>query len=285
MDNKISYQIYATLIDGFTDYLKSDVIWETYWGFSQEPPHTPEEFQQIQFQSFIDRINRVPFDSEPADKGTAFNELIDCLVEHRKPAKGFEFEKLFKTEVIHHPERMGINDNMDIAPAWDETRVTDELVGIKAKYNNREFTFDINLCREFSSYYKGALTQQFVEAILPTEFGNVRLYGYIDELLPLSCHDIKTTGRYSFGKFKDHAQHLVYPYCLMQNGMDIRTFEYNIAQIDKYGRWESFTESYAFVPERDIPILRAKVEDLIRFLNFHKNLIIDKKIAPIWSVA
>lgn len=283
MDNNISYQIYATLIDGYTDYLKSDVIWETYWGFSENPPHTPEEFQKIQFQSFIDRINRVPFDSEPADKGTAFNELVDCLIENRPPSQGFKFENVFDTQVIHHPERMAITDNTDVTPPWDEERQV--LTGIKATYNNRQFVFDINLCREFSSYYKGALTQQFVEAILPTEFGNVRLYGYIDELMPQSCHDIKTTGRYSVGKFKDHAQHLVYPFCLLKNGMDIRTFEYNIAQIDKYGRWESFTETYNFVPERDIPILRAKVEGLIRFINFHKDLITDKKIAPIWSVA
>ena len=96
--------------------------------------------------------------------------------------------------------------------------------------------------------------------------------------MPMSVHDIKTTGKYSVGKFKDHSQHLVYPYCLMQNGNDIRTFEYNVAAIDKYNRWETFTEIYVFEPERDIPILRNRCEDLIRFLLDNRHLITDKKI-------
>lgn len=75
------FKFYATLLDAFTSYLKSDAIWERYWGFSENPPHTPEEFRQQQFQSLIDTINRVPFDSEAADKGTAFNEVVDCMIE------------------------------------------------------------------------------------------------------------------------------------------------------------------------------------------------------------
>ena len=58
------YKFYATLLDSFTSYLRSDAIWERYWGFSENPPHTPDEFKELQFQSLIDTINRVPFDSE-----------------------------------------------------------------------------------------------------------------------------------------------------------------------------------------------------------------------------
>lgn len=52
------FKFYATLLDAFTSYLKSDAIWERYWGFSENPPHTPEEFRQQQFQSLIDTINQ-----------------------------------------------------------------------------------------------------------------------------------------------------------------------------------------------------------------------------------
>ena len=112
-----------------------------------------------------------------------------------------------------------------------------------------------------------------VEAILPTCFGDVLLYGYIDELMPMSVHDIKTTGSYYVGKFKDHWQHMVYPYCLMQNGSDVRLFEYNITDFKS-----TYTESYTFVPERDIPILINHCEEFIRFLNDNRDLITDKKI-------
>lgn len=276
------FNVYATLIDSFQNYLNSALIWEQYWGWSENPPHTPEEFEEQQYQGLIDRINRVPFDSEAADKGTAFNELVDCLIEHRGPSEKFNFEKVYKVETYRTKDWYG-NDNMDFIPGHTEQRQTDELVAIKVFYNDREFIFDIELCREFASYYKGAVTQYYTEAILPTKYGNVKLYGFLDELMPDCIHDIKTTGRYSVGKFKDHAQHLVYPYCLTHNGMDVRMFEYNIAVLDKYGRWETFTETYAFKAERDIPVLTQRVEALIEFLNDNRDKITDKKIAPIWE--
>lgn len=52
------YRFYATLLDSFQYYMDSD----------------------MSFQDMIDRINRVPFDSEPAKKGTAFNNLVDEII-------------------------------------------------------------------------------------------------------------------------------------------------------------------------------------------------------------
>lgn len=251
------YKIYPTLLDSFYGYLNSDVIYEKYWGWSENPPHTPEEFKEQQFQALIDKINRVPYDSEAADKGTCFNEIVDCIVEHRKSDK-MPIEKVYEK--------------------LDEVE-TDKVVALKATYNNREFTFPIGVCREFANYYKGALTQQYVEATLPTAYGDVMTYGFIDELMPNSVHDIKTTGSYFVGKYKDNHQHLVYPYALMQSGSDVRTFEYNVAEINKYGNVTgTYTETYVFKPERDIPILREHCEEFIRFLEDNRDLITDKKI-------
>lgn len=104
-------------------------------------------------------------------------------------------------------------------------------------------------------------------------------YGLIDELMPTSVHDIKTTGSYTVGKFKDHHQHLVYPYALMQNGSDVRTFEYNIVEFNKGGYVvDTYTETYVFNPERDIPILTNHCEEFIRFLEENRKLITDTKI-------
>lgn len=236
------YRFYATLLDAFTDYLSSDTLWEKYWGWSDNPPHTPEEFKEKQFRELIDRINRVPFDSEAADRGTAFNEVVDALIEKRKPA-GMDVER------------------------------TADNASYLVNYNNRKFTFPIALCREFAKYYEGALSQQRVSAILPTAFGPVEVYGVIDELMSLSVHDIKTTSSYYVGKYKGHWQHIVYPYCLTQGGSDVRLFEYNVTDFR-----QTYTESYTFVPERDIPRLTEHCENFIRFLQDNRELITDKKI-------
>lgn len=273
MQRKTNFKIYATLLDSFYGYLNSDVIYEKYWGWCDAPPHTPEEFKDQQFKELIDRINRVPYDSEAADKGTCFNEVVDCIIEHRKSEK-VQIEKVYKVE------REGACDNLGNPLYYDEYP-TNEVIALKARYNNREFTFPIGVCREFATYYKGALTQQYVEAILPTAYGDVLVYGFIDELLPDSVHDIKTTGSYSVGKYRDNHQHLVYPYALMQSGSDVRTFEYNVAEFNKgvIGTYaETYTETYVFKPERDIPILKEHCEVFIRFLEENRELITDKKI-------
>ncbi len=247
---KLEYKFYATLLDGFQSYINSDIIYDRYWGFSENPPHTMEEFRQKQFQSLIDRINRVSFDSEVADRGTAFNEVIDCMVLHKNSEK----VKVLKVR--------GENG---------------AVIGLNATYNGRTFYFPLTLCREVADYYKGALPQQYIQAILPTMFGDVLLYGYIDYVMPFCTHDLKTTGQYAVGNYKDHWQHIVYPYALMENGCNVPDFEYNVVELGKK-TYSTYTESYSFVPERDIPRLTEHCEDFIRFLKANRELITDKKI-------
>ena len=189
--NKVSYRIYPTLLDGYQDLLDSDIIYERYWGYSENPPLSIDEFREKQFQGLIDKINRVPFESEAASKGTAFNEVIDCIVQHRN------------------------SKNASVKRVKDEYG---KVLGLNATLNGSTFYFPVSLVREVAGYYKGALAQQYVQAILPTVFGDVLLYGYIDYVMPFCTHDLKTTGKYYVGKFKDHWQHRVYPYALLKNG-------------------------------------------------------------------
>jgi hypothetical protein len=240
------YNIYATLLDAFQGWLSSSEIYQEYWGFSEEPAKTEEEFEQEQLQSLLDRINRVPFDSEAADKGTAFNEVVDCIIEHR----------------ISH--KMDITSN----PATGT---------ITAVYNNRTFVFPTSACVECAKYYKGAATQVYTDAVLNTKYGDVLLYGFIDELMPESVHDIKTTSKYKAGKFRNNWQHIVYPYCLNNNGNKVNDFEYNVVVLNGMN-YSTFTELYTYQPERDIRRLTEHVELLIEFLMANRDKITDKKI-------
>ena len=247
------YNIYATILNSYSDYIHSDKIYSEYWGNSDNPPFSDDEFHEKQRLSLIDKINRVPMrweDSEKADRGTAFNEIVDCLIAGR-------FSKIMPIRELE--------DNNDM---W-------------AFFNNRTFTFPISICREFSDYYNGALSQVHTEAILPTRYGDVLLYGYIDELMPTSIHDIKTTGKYTVGKYKNGWQHIVYPYCLNANDIHINDFEYNVLLIEEKAsgtNYETFTEYYNYIPETDVPRLMGFVESFIAFLEENRELITDKKI-------
>lgn len=264
----IRYKFYASLLDAYQDFLDSDIIYERYWGYSENPPCSLAEFQEKQYQSLIDRINRVPFDNEAADRGTAFNEVIDCMVMHRPSTKMTVervYEQIVRGDVSGDPEER-----------WADVEFTDKVVGLKVGYNDREFYFPLDLVREVSEYYTGALCQQYTEGVLPTAFGDVLLYGYIDYIMPFSVHDLKTTGRYNVGKFKNHWQHKVYPYALSCNGCEIRDFEYNVVEWGKANH--TYTEHFTFDKERDTVLLQRHCEDFIRFLTDNREKITDKKI-------
>lgn len=238
----IRYKIYPSLLDAFQNYLDSEKNWEAFYGGRDVPKMSVEEYERTATQELIDHINRVPFESEAADKGTAFNEVVDSIIEKRESEK------------------------MDIITMQDKGIIT-------ATYKGNRYVFPLSLCNEFADYYEGALTQKFVQAVLPTSYGNVLLYGYIDELMPLSVHDIKTTKSYKAYKFRSHWQHYVYPYCLLCSGNDIHLFEYNVTDFK-----DTYTETYVFKEERDIPILRNHTERFIEFLEANKSLITDKKV-------
>lgn len=246
----VKYNIYATLLDGYQDYLSSSDIYQEYWGFSEDPAKTEEEFETEQYQSLIDRINRVPFDSESADRGTAFNEIVDCIIENRKSGK---------MELIS-------NENV-----------------ITANFNNRSFVFNKKQTIEFAKKFNHALCQYKTEAIITTKYGDVLLYGYIDELMPQSVHDIKTTSKYKSGKFRNKWQKIVYPYCLNQDGLysesGIIEFIYNVV-VWAYNKIDFTTteEVYQYNPKRDIPLLITHVEGFIEFLELNRDKITDKKI-------
>ena len=240
-----NYKFYPSILDKFDSYLNSSKIYHQYYGFSEEPKVTEEEFEQEQFQSLINSINRVPIaweDTEAMDRGTAFNEVVDCLIDNRKS------------------DKMQISSNKETGT-------------ISAAYNNRTFQFPIALCKEFAEYLKGALTQQFTDGYVETKYGTVYLYGYIDQLMPFKVVDIKTTAQYNAFKYRDNWQKVVYPFCLNHNGNHINEFEFLVTDLKN-----SWTENYNYNEEKDLPELIEHCERFIEFLEQNKTLITNKKI-------
>lgn len=238
----MKYKFYATLLDAFQGYLSSSEIYQQFWGFAENPETSEEDFEKQQFQSLIDRINRVPFESEAAEKGTAFNEMIDCIIEGRTSDK----------YVIMADREHGI---------------------INVKNDRYSFDFPLKLSSEIAKQLDGALTQQFVECIMPTKYGDVLLYGYMDQLLPFKMVDIKTTKKYNAFKYRNNWQHKVYPFCLHQNQVFIEDFEYVITDFKKV-----YTELYVYDHVRDFQELQSHCERFIEFLESHRHLITDTKI-------
>lgn len=208
---KVDYKFYATLLDAF--------VW--YQGSESEDC----------LQELIDKINRVPFISEAACKGTGFNNLIDELL---------------------------VNPKMEIKPVN-----VDEF----------EFIYDAGLAKEIAEYLTGAIPQYRTSGLIQTSKGLVEIYGNIDYVLRDKAIDLKGTGSYDLGKFKNSMQRHVYPVCLAQEGIMVDEFEFLVT--DYRG---IFREQYKVdLKESEREIINV-CESLIDFLEIKKSEITDKKV-------
>lgn len=259
----LKYRIYPSLLDKFQALLDSEVEADSFYNTDRETGEqklTADEIADRHERELLDTINRVPRDpSEAADKGTCFNEIVDCIIEHRKSGR----------------EDVKIETMRDSQPPC-----------IKADMDGFHFHFDIPLCKEVASMFKGAVCQHLCRATIETAYGTVELYGYADEIVRDKVHDLKTTSNYTFGKFERAWQKDVYPYCLVASGdmTEVKEFEYTVVKFrggtarTPLITGDIYREAYTYNHEAATVRLRQMLERFIEWLEANRDKITDKKI-------
>ena len=261
----LNYLVYPSLLNQYQRLLDSEVDAEDFSNIDSESGdyrRTPEEIMAEREQDLIDSINRVPHEPiEVADRGTAFNEIVDCIILNKKSTRDDVVIRRIKPEC------------------------SDEEF-LHATINGFEFVFDANLCRKVADYFKGSLPQHRCEGIVETKYGLVQLYGYADYIFPAKVVDLKTCERYDFGKYAHNWQKEVYPYCLMQSGdmQECNMFEFYVVQLKaptKATPWITgveYREEYNYNHEKATSDIRQITERFLDWLEAHKEQITDKKI-------
>ena len=273
------YRFYPTLLDSFQNYVDSDSIWDKYYGNSETPSISIEEFHDQKRQDLLDSINRVEHEpSEAASKGTCLNEIVDRIVIGKSPTDSKVVVKTVKDleTCIAAIKHRGENQRQEgyAIQAKDLLELVRQPF-IYARVDGFEFYFDINLCKEVAQYFKGSLCQYRTSAVLPTCKGNVELYGYIDYLREKSIFDLKTTKSYTFGNYSKYNQRHAYPYCMETSGMmaEVRDFEFTAYQLSGgNSRSPLITgkqnkEVYTYSRNQSVEILTDNCERLIDFVN------------------
>ena len=198
-----NYNLYPTLLDAIQRYVDSDKTWEKYWGGSDLPIKTQQEYCDECRQELIDKLNRVPQDpSESADKGTCFNELVDIRQEGR-PSRNEQIQ-FAKSEFMY-----------------------------AAEMHNFLFQYNRDFIDETAAYYKGATNQCYLEFTQQVRQGSVHLYGYADKVIGDMCIDLKTTANYEAGKYEGNWQRYVYSLALVRMGVPCKTFRYDVYEWQK----------------------------------------------------
>lgn len=291
-----NYRFYPTLLDKFQTFLDTtaedyfyqdeDGKWHKNYSEAEDAFHySQEEVDALLKQELLDAINRVPHEpSEPASKGTALNEIVDCIIHNRKSDNKNILIKSLKG--IDVKREFGCTDEVGKPVYYDYWFEHIKVPCIFAEIDGFSFYFDKDFCKSIAEYFKGSLSQVFTSATIDTEFGEVELYGYIDELRENKVFDLKTTSRYEFGKYSKYWQRHIYPYTLIESGActEINSFEFTAYAL-KGGTSRTplitgvqYAEVYQYNHEQSKILLKNICERFCQFLEDNRDLITNKKI-------
>lgn len=289
MNNQaIQYRIYPSLLNSFQRLLDAEIDAEDFSNIDSETGdyrRLPDDIATEREQELLDLINRVKKEPiEIADRGTAFNEIIDCIVLN-EPCKREDITiRHIKEE--HETRLKLVCDGIDnIGDKYTEYNI-DTPESIEAKINGFTFLFDVHTCKETAKYFANTIPQHLCQATLETDYGTVQLYGYADYIFHDKVVDLKTCNRYDFGKYASNWQKDVYPYCLIESGdmSECSSFEFYIVQM-KGGTNRThilsgtdYREVYTYNHEQSKVRLKQICERLIEWLNAHRSQITNDKI-------
>lgn len=308
---KPDYAFSPSLLDAFQRMVDTKVedffyqdetgAWHLNWNETEETLHfSEEEVDALLKQEFIDKVNKVPTPpSEAASKGTAFNEIVDCLILNRKPTnQGIVIKTIRKGKDLFDVRQKKLEMDAEksdgvipIIPEYDlpNSETLFAKIGVPFIYaaiDGFEFFFDLQFCLEAAEYFKGSIAQYYTKANIETSKGLVEIHGYIDYLRQMKLFDAKTTKRYNWGDFQKKWQRYAYPFTLIESGMmtEVNSFEFTIYVLTGGSSrsplitGKQYKEVYTYDHEQARRMLTQQCERVIEFLEDNRSLITNEKV-------
>lgn len=308
--HKPNYAFSPSLLDAFQrmvdtkaeDFFYQDEAgaWHINWNEAEESLHySEEEVDALLKQEFIDKVNKVETPpSEAASKGTAFNEIVDCLVLKRKPTNPSVIIKTIRSgedlydarikKMSYEADELGKDVVPELLPKQESVDQFAKIgvPFIYASLDGFEFFFDKDFCLEAAEYFKDSIAQYYTKCMLETAKGTVELHGYIDYLRRDRLYDAKTTKRYTFGDFQKKWQRYTYPFALIESGMmnEVNSFEFTVYLL-KGGSGRTplisgtqYREVYTYDHEQARKMLTQQCERVAEFLEENRELITNLKV-------
>ena len=295
---KPDYAFSPSLLDAYQRMIDTKVedffyqdetgAWHLNWNETEETLHfSEEEVDALLKQEFIDKVNKVPTPpSEAASKGTAFNEIVDCLILNRKPSNPDIVIKTIRNEGdLLQARRISPVDATSLNTAVETVNKVGKPF-IFASIDGFEFYFDMMFCLEAAEYFKGSIAQYYTKANLQTSKGVVEIHGYIDYLRHMKLFDAKTTKRYNWGDFQKKWQRYAYPFTLIESGLmtEVNSFEFTIYVLTGGSSrsplitGKQYKEVYTYDHEQARKMLTQQCERVIEFLEENRDLITNEKV-------
>lgn len=229
-----------SILDKYLSMLDADYSWDKYYGMSDEPAITQDDWRDKLYNELVDAVNVVVTPSTPAaDLGTCLNEALDCILLGKRSTRD---------DVVLSSGQAGHDGTLDLGEC------------VFAVKGENKFMFHREDVVNLATHVKGMIPQDFVSANLQTEMGQIQLYGYPDYYDPKSgvVVDLKTTKNYESGKYDRYMQRYVYPYILTQSGKmeKYKHFNFLVCKVTGNSRYNPFVELELFNETYTDPLIR-----------------------------
>ena len=167
--------------------------------------------------------------------------------------KGVEFEDLVNQRI----------DGQDLVLSTDKPD----------HYKSENFEFLCEPIDSIANQLRNCIDKQvYMETLINTPLGVVKLYGIIDYEFPDMIVDLKGTSNYKCNKYKDNTQHAMYSLIRHVNDLPIEAFKYKVSDYVN-----DFQETY--IPSENMfDKLMITIYGFINFINYYKANITDTKI-------
>lgn len=277
-----SYYFSPTLLDLFYNLCESDTIYEKYYGRSETPELTAEEFHEAKYHELIDRINNVRKPTTEAQaKGTCLNEIVDCIIKKKPSTNESVIIKTIRTQedffdvVLSRYNSETEENKKQVISQASELLAKIGKPFIYTRLEEFEFFFDVDFCKNIAKYFEDCICQFYTSANLETRKGVVELHGYLDYFRMKTIFDLKTCRSYSFGNYAHYNQRFAYPYCMIESGMMTGVQEVEFVAYKLIGgnsrspliTGEQNREVYTYNHDEGIKVLNQTCERFIDFIN------------------
>jgi hypothetical protein len=188
------------------------------------------------FAALFDKINKAPTEQTDVQrKGVVFEQCVNDLIEGKSVAS---------------------------CPA-------------STHYVCGQFLFKIELINKIADKLRNCKKKQYyIESIMTTKVGKIRLYGIADYAFDQMIVDLKTTGNYKINKYTDskdlkYTQHLVYSKIRKEMGKPLDAFKYVVSDFEN-----DFQETFIPTQTADTKLMQI-IFEFVAFINYYKANITD----------
>lgn len=217
------------------------------------------EYQYAIYPSLLDSFLKY----KKADDDETFAYLLDKInkvktEQTEQQLKGIEFENL-----------VGLVINANKTHQHDLLKQDHEV------YETDNFEFKAGLVNKIADKLRGRqMEQNYIEAIINTKVGRIKLYGIVDYRFEDMIVDLKTTGNYKINKYTDtkdwkYTQHLIYPLIRKTMGNPVKAFKYVVTDFEN-----DYQETYIPTEAMDIKLMQL-IYEFVAFIEYYKPNITD----------